>query len=276
MLPLILAGAAIIGFGAMVMGCGGKEEKKPEPTPPPNPCDTFQRAEGLDTKMDDEAFDALKYISLCDKANYGKLSLANWNLDTRIFVGAMDPLYRGARAKGKLEDAIPYDNNVAGMFGQIFKKAPEAKDDGFLMLFAGAAPTSGNDAEKVVNGAMAVFAGADPSQKDFTELIKAIYLFNVAADVCTEKTRFNDLTPRANLSAADRKAAQESLKKAEDIYKAVKRENLNDQQQKWYERLGSAIETLRKKLKGGGGGGCTGPNCGNTPPPAGTVQFPRD
>lgn len=265
-IPVVVG--VIAGIGFLVSGCGSTDEKKPDaapPSPPQKPnCDTFTRQASLGN-VDSEAFNAFNYLwpNQLDKAH-----LANWDRHARIYAGATDGILKPVceqRVQGN-QQVQQYTKASTGFFESFYSSPGKASDDGILVLFAGFAPLTlgGQRLDRaVIDGAMEAFGAANPSQKPFAELVKAVRLFNEATEKADPVTRYSSPRAGAAMTKADRDSAKALLDQMDGVLKGISENALNDLQREWLVRLIGAAAAYRKTLVGGGKPPCVGPKCGS-------------
>ncbi|MFA4875240.1 MAG: hypothetical protein WC690_07840, partial [bacterium] len=243
-------GAVVYPAAGALGGCGSSsDEKKPDVTPPPPAkpqCDMFTKEPALGY-MDQDSFDTGKLIW---SSNLAAANLANWQPRTRVYLGAIEDLYRPTCEKRETYSQGPVGNlikSAASFLGAHYAGNGDPTENGILVLIGGFAPTSIKQED--VFAAYNALAQEKPGQKDFAELMKAGFFFNKAADKADR--RFTGPIASSKMSAQDRTDASENLKKMDELLNGVKVDNLNDRQREFLFVMKKVADAYRKTLIGG-------------------------
>ncbi len=154
------------------------------------------------------------------------------------------------------EALAEYRNASAAFFRAYFKAPANPSDDGMMVFLAGIAPADAG--ERVVLGAMSAFN--DPTEKasaerdrrsGVTQLLKAAFFYNAAADRVAGETRYMRKHGRLKAKPADILFAREQLKRMKHVMGYVRPEALKQEkaQLELYNALLEASKSLRARVR---------------------------
>jgi hypothetical protein len=146
-----------------------------------------------------------------------------------------------------------YRKASAAFFRTYFSASVKGTDDGMMVLIAGLAPADAG--ERVVIGAMNAFkiptekVSPERAQRgEFTQLLKAAFFYNVAADRVTTETRYRRKHGRLGCKPADAAFVREQHVRMKSILDEVKPGVMTEAQQQVYEAVIEASGNLVRSI----------------------------
>ncbi len=261
-IPLIIAGLGLLA-SVLLPSCKKVDEVKEKVLP--QDCENIQKPDSYQ-QVDDASYRVLYTLWLKDmgKSNPDPW-LAKWlasreatEVKALSSLGAADyefkPMCDGKKFRPDDKAAIAkWHEASTSFFRTYFDKGHNSSDDGILVLLAGLAPAEAGSL--IVMGAMNAvnFPTEPPShlrdqKTEFTQLIKAAYYFNVAADLADPESRYSVTRKRGAVKSRDTVTVKQNLKAMKDIMDRIKPEFLSERQRPIYDTLKKAADNLRAAM----------------------------
>ncbi|MFA4875367.1 MAG: hypothetical protein WC956_07255 [bacterium] len=266
-IPFIIIGVGM-GISALAAvfalpGCSKAQDIKEKVLPPS--CDNVPKLDSY-KDVDDASYRTFHALWLKEMGSRNPEPwLAGWlsskdegAVRARFYLGAADYEFRPICEENAIyandkEHVAKWRAASAAFFKSYFSKGPNPADEGILVLLAGLAPVDAGSIN--VYGAMnAVNFPTEPpgrlrSQKtSFTQLIKAAYHFNFAADLADPASRFSIKRKPHGMKPKDAVTARQNLDEMKKIMDSVDVSALNERQRAIYDVLKNASHNLRASM----------------------------
>jgi hypothetical protein len=167
---------------------------------------------------------------------------------TRLF----RPICAGTVLSGK-EELAQYRAAVTAFFRSYVLQRADPAHESLLVMLAGLAPADAGETV-VLGGLNALNLPTEPKsiERDqtmqFTQLLKAAYFFNVAAERADHAFRFSIARPHGTLVPRDRVVILDQLRAAERIFSPINPQDLNERQRPCHRVLKAAMQSLKQSV----------------------------